>query len=269
MTRQLWSFVVIAFKSGIRDRVLQAILGVGVLLLISIPVVAVFSMRQVLALAVSYSLSVVSLLGLLLTVFLAAGVLSRDLERRTIYTVCSLPLSRSVYLVGRFLGFALLLLFALAILSGLTAIAIFILDLAYPPDVPFSWWNFCLALWFQYWIFVIVGAFIIALSAFATSTFLPLALSVAVYFASFSTEAVKYYTESGLGRVQTAPIIRWLAHVAYWLLPNFSAFDLKAQAIYSLPLDQRALWLTQLYGVGYLAVLLVLATMIFSRREFL
>jgi len=269
MARQLWAFVVIAFKSGVRDRVLQAILGVGFLLLFSIPVVAVFSMRQVLALAVSYSLSVVSLLGLLLAVFLASGVLSRDLERRTIYTVCSLPLSRSVYLVGRFLGFALLVLLALAILSGLTAIAVFILDLVYPPAVPFSWWNFCLALWFQYWILLLVGAVVIVLSAFATSTFLPLALSVGVYFAAFSTEAVKYYTESPLGRTQTAPVIRWLAKGAYWLLPNFSAFDLKAQAIYSLPLDHRALWLTQLYGIGYLAVLLVAATMIFSRREFL
>lgn len=269
MTKQLWAFLVLAIKSGIRDRVLHAILGVGLLLLLSIPVVAVFSMRQVLALAVSYSLSVISLLGLLLTVFLASGVLSRDLERRTIYTVCSLPLSRSVYLLGRFLGFALLLGLALGILGSFTSLAIFLLERLYPPEVPFSWWNLGLALWFQYWILLIVGAVIVALSAFATSTFLPLALSVGVYFASFSTEAVKYYTESSIGRVQTAPMIRWLAHAAYWLLPNFSAFDLKAQAIYSLALDHRALLLTQLYGVGYLAVLLAVATMIFSRREFL
>jgi ABC-type transport system involved in multi-copper enzyme maturation permease subunit len=269
MARQIWAFVVLAIRSGIRDRVLHAILGVGLLLLLSIPVVAVFSMRQVLALAVSYSLSVISLLGLLLSVFLASGVLSRDLERRTIYTVCSLPLSRTVYLLGRFFGFALLLFVALAILSVLAAVAIFVLDLVHPPDVPFSWWNFSLALWFQYWIVLIVGAIAVALSGFATSTFLPLALSVGVYFAAFSTEAVKYYTESPLGRTQTAPIIRWLAQGAYWLLPNFSAFDLKAHAIYSLVLDHRALLLTQLYGVGYLAVLLAVAAMIFARREFL
>lgn len=269
MAKQLWSFLVLAVKSGIRDRVLHAILGVGLLLLLSIPVVAAFSMRQVLALGVSYSLSVISLIGLLLSVFLASGVLSQDLERRTIYTVCSLPLSRTVYLLGRFLGYGLLLFVALAILSGLAAVAIFILDLVYTPDVPFSWWKFSMALWFQYWIFLIVGAIVVALSAFATSTFLPLALSVGVYFAAFSTEAAKYYTESPLGRTQTAPIIRWLAQGAYWLLPNFSAFDLKAQAIYSLALDHRALLLTQLYGVGYLAVLLAVAAMIFGRREFL
>lgn len=269
MGRPFRAFVAIALKNGVRDRVLHAILAVGLLLLLSIPVVAVFSMRQVLALAVSYSLSVISLVGLLLTAFLAFGVLARDMERRTIYTVCSLPLSRSVYLVGRFLGFALLLLLSFVILSVLSSCAIAVLAVYYPMDPPFSWGYFGLALWFQYWIFLIVGAVSLVFSSFATSSFLPLALSMGIYFAAFSTEAVKYYVESGIGRVQVAPIIRWVANIAYWVLPNFSAFDLKAQAIYHLPLDPRAVLLTQLYGIGYLAVFLALAAMIFSRREFL
>ncbi|MFP3871213.1 MAG: ABC transporter permease subunit, partial [Syntrophobacteria bacterium] len=117
MAKQLRAFVAIALKSGIRDRVLHAILAVGLLLLLTTPVVAVFSMRQVLALAVSYLLSVIALVGLLLTVFLGLGLLARDMERRTIYTVCSLPLSRPAYLLGRFLGLALLLFLALAILA--------------------------------------------------------------------------------------------------------------------------------------------------------
>jgi ABC-type transport system involved in multi-copper enzyme maturation permease subunit len=269
MGRQLSAFVVIELKHGVRDRVIHAILAVGVLLLLSTPVVAVFSMRQVLALAVSYSLSVISLLGLLLTVFLGLGVLSRDMERRTVYTVCSLPISRSVYLLGRFLGFALLVLVALAILSFFAAGAISVVAFFYPPDPPFSWGTFGVALWFRFWIFLIVGAVIMVFSAFSTSTFLPLALSVGIYFASFSTEAVKYYVESGFGRVQVAPGIRWLAHLAYWVLPNFSAFDLMSHAIHHLPLDPLALLLTQLYGIGYVGLLLVLAAMILTRREFL
>jgi Cu-processing system permease protein len=268
MARQLRAFVVIALKGGVRDRVLHAILAVGLLLLLSTPVVAVFSMRQVLALAVSYSLSVIALVGLLLTVFLALGLLTRDIERRSIYTVCSLPLSRSVYLLGRFLGFALLLFGALAILDFFASCAIYVLSIHYPPADPFSWAKFAMALWFHYWTLLIIGAVTLMFSAFATSTFLPLALSVGIYFASYSTEAVKYYVETGIGKAQVAPVIRWLANLAYWMLPNLSAFDLKAQAIYHLPLDSRALALTQIYGVGYLFVLLSLAMMIFSRREF-
>ena len=268
MGRQLWAFVVIAIKHGIRDRVLHAILAVGLLLLFSTPVVAVFSMRQVVALAVSYSLSVIALLGLLLTLFLSMAILSRDMERRSIYTVCSLPLSRSVYLTGRFLGFAVLLLLAVAILGLFASCALYLLAIYYPSTPSFSLGNFVLALWFQYWILLITGGVTILFSVFATSSFLPLALSVGIYFASFSTEAVRFYVESSAGAMRIAPIIKWLAKVTYWILPNFAAFDLKIQAIYHLDLTLKPLLLTQAYGVGYLGVLLALATMFFRRREF-
>jgi ABC-type transport system involved in multi-copper enzyme maturation permease subunit len=269
MGKQLWAFVGIALKSGVRDRVLHAILTVGLLLLLSTPVVAVFSMRQVVALAVSYSLSVIGLLGLLLTLVLSMAVVARDMERGSICTVCSLPLSRSVYLVGRFLGFAALLLLALCILGLFASTALYFLASHYPATPSFSWGHFLLALWFQYWILLIVGGVTLLFSIFATSTFLPLALSVGIYFASFSTEAVKFYVETGTGTVRLAPIVKWLAQFVYWVLPNFAAFDLKMQAIYHLPLAVKPLLLTQAYGIGYLGVLLVIATMAFRRREFL
>lgn len=269
MLSQLRAFILISLKSGIRDRVLHAILGVGLLLLITTPVVASFSMRQVVALAVSYSLSVISLLGLLLTLFLSQGALARDMERRNVYTVCSLPLPRSRYLLGRYLGFAALLFLALGILGLFSSCALFILVRLYPPSVPLSWGDFALALWFLYWTMLIIGAISLLFSTVATSTFLPLALSVGVYFASYSTEAVRSYVESALGAANTAPMIRWLARAAYWILPNLSAFDLKSQTIYHLALNGKAIALTQVYGIGYLGVLLVLASIAFTRREFL
>ena len=103
----------VALKGGIRNRVLAAIVVVGLLLLLTTPVVAVFSMRQVLALATSYSLSIIGLMGLLLTLFISMGLLASDLELRQVYTVCSLPISRSVYLLGKFLGLAILIFLAI------------------------------------------------------------------------------------------------------------------------------------------------------------
>jgi hypothetical protein len=64
-------------------------------------------------------------------------------------------------------------------------------------------------------------------------------------------------------------MIRWLARAVYWILPNLSAFDLKSQTIYHLGLSGKAIVLTQVYGMGSLGVLLVLAGIAFTRREFL
>ena len=268
-TRQLLAFVAVAIKGGIRDRVLAAMLVVGLLLLLSTPIVALFSMRQVLALAASYSLSIISLTGLVLTLFLAMGMLARDLEQRSVYTVCSLPISRSAYLLGKFLGLAILILLALAILGCFSGGALLALDRLYPPERPFAWDAFFVGLWFQYWVLLLMAGITVLFSTVATSTFLPLALSVGIYFASYSTEAVRYFVHSAAGREGLGPAIRAVGSAVYWLLPNFSAFDLKTEIVYGLEVSGKALLLTQVYGVAYLGVLLLLATVAFGRREFL
>jgi ABC-type transport system involved in multi-copper enzyme maturation permease subunit len=269
MGKQLWAFVGIALKSGIRDRVLHAILGMGLLLLLSTPVVAVFSMRQVVALATSYSFSIISLMGLLLTLFMAMTLLARDLEQRSVYTVCSLPISRSVYLLGKFLGLAMLIFAAIVIMGCFSAVAILVLERLYPPERAFAWGAFFTGLWFQYWVFLIVGAITVLFTTVATSNFLPLALSVGIYFGSYSTEAVRYFVQSGGGQERLGPAVKMFGQLVYWILPNFSAFDLKAEVVYGVAMSNKVLMLTQLYGIGYLGILLVLAMIAFSRREFL
>ena len=267
--KQLAVFMAVAIKGGIRDRILAAIMVVGLLLLLTTPVVAVFSMRQVLALATSYSLSIIGLMGLLLTLFIAMGLLARDLEQKQVYTVCSLPISRSAYLMGKFLGFATLILLAVVILGCFAAGALFVLERIYPTGRGFAWGAFFVGLWLQYWVFLILGAITVLFSTVATSNFLPLALSVGLYFGGYSTEAVRYFIRSVAGQKELEPMVKLFGNLVYWILPNFSAFDLKNQIIYGVALNAKELLLTQSYAVGYLGVLLVLAALAFSRREFL
>jgi ABC-type transport system involved in multi-copper enzyme maturation permease subunit len=262
----------VAIKSGIRDRVLAAIMVVGLLLLLTTPVVASFSMRQVLALATSYSLSIIGLMGLLLTLFIAMSLVAKDLEQRQVYTVCSLPISRSAYLLGKFIGFAVLILWAVVILGCFSAVALFVLERMYPTARGFAWGAFVVGLWLQYWVFLIVGAITVLFSTVATSNFLPLALSVGLYFGGYSAEAVRYFIRTAAGQQELGPAVQWFqwfGNVVYWILPNFSLFDLKNQIIYGVALTAKELLLTQTYALSYLAVLLVLSTLAFSRREFL
>ena len=266
--KQLIAFMVVGLRGGVRDRVLGAMVVVGLILLLTTPVVALFSMRQILALATSYSLSIISLMGLLLTLFIAMSLLARDLEQRQVYTICSLPISRATYLLGKFFGFAILLFLAVAILGCFAAGALFALERIHPAERAFAWGGYFIGLWFQYWVLLIVGAVTILFSTVATSNFLPLALSVGVYLGSYSSEAVRYFIRTAAGQKELGATVKLFGSAVYWLLPNFSAFDLKAQIIYGVALNARELLLTQLYAVGYLGVLLLLATVAFARREF-
>jgi hypothetical protein len=96
-----------------------------------------------------------------------------------------------------------------------------------------------------------------------------LALSVGIYLGSYSSEAVRYFIRTAAGQQELGPAVKIFGNLVYWILPNFSVFDLKSQIIYGVALEARELLLTQLYAVGYLGVLLILATFTFNRREFL
>jgi ABC-type transport system involved in multi-copper enzyme maturation permease subunit len=207
-------------------------------------------------------------MGLLLILFIAMSLLAKDLEQRHVYTVCSLPISRSAYLLGKFVGFAVLILWAVVILGCFSAVALFVLERIYPTAKGFAWGAFVVGLWLQYWVLLIVGAITVLFSTVATSHFLPLALSVGLYFGGYSTEAVRYFIRSVTGQKELGSAVQWFGDVVYWILPNFSAFDLKTQIIYGVALNAKDVLLTQLYAVCYLGVLLVLSTLAFSRREF-
>jgi Cu-processing system permease protein len=59
-----------------------------------------------------------------------------------------------------------------------------------------------------------------------------------------------------------------VARGLYYVLPNFSAFDIKQQVVYAHPVPAGYIATTALYGAVYITMLLVAAVTIFSRRDF-
>jgi ABC-type transport system involved in multi-copper enzyme maturation permease subunit len=264
------SLAFITFKGGIRDRTILGIVILAFLLLISTPLFSSFSMRQILAVAVDYNLSTISFIGIILSIFAGINLIARDIDRRSIYTVISLPISRSQYLIAKFLGLVYIIIFSSFILTLFGSISILITSHLYPQDLnsDIHWYKFFLSIFYIILKLIIITSAVFLFTSFATSPFLPLILSFIFYFIGESTEEVKTFIE-GIGREKTSPIIKAVAQFAYYIFPNLSAFDLKPHAIYGLPLDYSALFYIFLYGIFYTGVILTLSVIIFSRREFL
>ena len=60
----------------------------------------------------------------------------------------------------------------------------------------------------------------------------------------------------------------WLARGMYHLLPDLSAFDVKTEVVHGLAVPMSYVATETVYGVLYIAVLLLAAIVIFSRRDF-
>ena len=267
---KITSLAYITFKGGIRDRTIHTIVLLALLLLVSTPLFSSFSMRQVVAVAVDYNLSTISFIGLLLSIFAGINLITKDIDKRSIYTVISLPISRSQYLIAKFFGLVSLIFFSLIILTIFGSISIKLTSYLYPQDInsQIFWYKIFISIFYIYLKLIIITSAVFLFSSFATSTFLPLVLSFIFYFIGESIEEVKTFIE-GVGKERVNPVVKAVAQFAYYIFPNLSAYDLKPHAIYGLPLDYGNLLFVFLYGIFYTAIILTLSVMIFRRREFL
>lgn len=260
------NIIKITLKGIFRDRVFQGIMALAVLFLF-VPSAASLSMRQVTELSITLSFSLISFILLLLSVFLGATSIWRDMERRYTFSVLSLPLSRSSYLLGRFFGLALFLILTSTVLGAVSLLVIKVASGMYPPARPVVWSYLLLTLLFITLKYILLVAVAMLLSTVSTSFFLPVFGTICTFLASGITQQVYEFVHSPASAQAVSPFLKAVASVVYYLLPNLAGFDLKVNAIYSIAPNLQGLAMTVGYFFAYTAILLGSATLLFNRRE--
>ncbi len=255
----------ITVKGIFRDRVFQGIM-MSALFFLLVPSISSLSMRQVVELSITLSLSLTSVIMLLLSIFLGGSSLWKDMERRYTYSVLGLPITRTSYLLGKFFGIAVYLLLTSAVLGTVGCIVVRYVSVMYPPLRPVVWTNVFFSVLFLALKYVLLVSVSFLLSTVSTSFFLPIFGTVAVFFAGSATQQVYDFLRSPSAQAYS-PFVKKIAAGIYYILPNFSAFDLTANAVYGLGLSGSGLVLTAGYFVIYAAIMLTLSVIIFSRRE--
>lgn len=258
----------INIKWVIRDRILQALVGVALLFLVLVPAFSVLSMRQVQELSITISLSFISFILLILSILLGASSIWRDIEKRYTSAVLTLPYSRSAYIMGKFLAIAVCLFVCAAVFSVVAAVAIAFSSGLYPSTTPIRWAYILNAVIFDVMKYILLAAIAILLSSLSTSFFLPIFGSVSLLLAgNASQEVFEFLTKDTTGAKMPAIII-YAVKGLYYLIPNFGAFNFKVAAIYPVPLQTSGLLYTFVYFLIYTGIVMVAAVHIFSRREF-
>ncbi len=250
----------------IRDRILQALAAVSLFLIMLVPAISAFSMRQTQELAVTLSLSFVSFTLLIFALSLGSTIVWRDIERRYTYTVLSLPLDRGGYVMAKFLAVALFLVVAAALVGSCSFIAIFISSFKYPSQIPVQWGMIMIAIFMDTLKYMLLAAIAILVTTVSTSFFMPFFTSIAIFMAGSASQEVFEFATSEAG-TRVSGVVRLATRVIYYIIPNFSAFNFKLQAVYPIPFDPKQISYVTLYFLVYTALTLSAAVWIFSRRE--
>lgn len=257
----------ITIAGSLRQSVFKIILIIGILLFLTTPFFASFSMFSVSGVAVDFTLETTFVMGFLLILFYGGLLITKDMERKTIYGVLSYPISRTDYLTGRFLGFATVLFFSTLVLGIMGFASSYIAGKIYPP-LNISAYHYTIALLFIFIQLLLLFSFSGLFSSFATEQYLPSLLTVAVYLIGTASQPVKEFVESEVRFHRISRGIYLLVKTGYYVFPNFYWIDFKLQASHILPLKRANIFNGLIYGVVYFLVVFMLSAVIFEKREF-
>jgi ABC-type transport system involved in multi-copper enzyme maturation permease subunit len=255
---RIWVIAANVFRDIIRGRVfyLIALFAIAFLLTNSlVPEVAAGTEDQIVP---DLGLALISLLGLVITIFVGTGLVNKELEKRTILVMMAKPISRAEFILGKHLGLTAVLA---VLVAAMTLLYIAILGL-YRIPVPVA--SILISALFQLLELSLIAAVAILFGVF-TSSLLATLCTFAVYaMGHLSQDLVN------LGTVSKSGSIQQMTQIAYLVLPDLSRLNLKNDAVYGLQVLPAAPELlgNGLYAVVYSGVVLAIATLIFSRRQF-
>lgn len=114
---RVWAVALNTFREAVRNRVLYVLALFAVGLMAFSLVLGELSMHEEIRVIKDLGLAGISLTGVVIALFLGVNLLSKELDRKTVYFVIPKPLRRGEFLLGKYLG----QVFTLAILVGLMA----------------------------------------------------------------------------------------------------------------------------------------------------
>jgi len=262
----MYSHLAVNLRWIVRDRIFQALIAVSLLLIMLVPVISPFSLRQTQELAVTLTLSFTSFILLVYALLLGSTMVWRDIERRYTFAVLSLPSERGVYLLAKFCSIAFFLTVSALFAGFCSAVAIKISSLHTPSTIPIQWGAIALAIGMDLIKYVLLAAIALLVSTVSTSFFMPFFTTLAIFLAGSASQEVYEFIMSSHGAKLPA-ISRAAIKLVYYLIPNFGAFNFKLQAIYPIPLDRLQIFYNLCYFLVYGTLMLSLAIWGFSRRE--
>src|SRR5690606_26795267 len=108
-----------------KSKILYNILFLGIGLLVVTYIAQQFTYGAPSRVALDFGIGVLSLSSVGIAIFMGVGLLSKEIENRTVYMIISRPVKRSSFVLGRILGLNFILLLNILILAALTLMVYF------------------------------------------------------------------------------------------------------------------------------------------------
>ncbi len=256
------------FREAVRDRVFYNLLLFAVLLVGTSLIIGQLAAGQDVKIIKDLGLAASLLFGVGIAVFLGIQLVAREVERRSVHATLAKPVSRPVFLLGKYVG----LLLTLGVNITVMAVALFAVLAVYqsvtPAGVQATWTapaldpRLLIALGLIYVELAVVTGVALLFSTYS-SALLSATFTTAIWVAGHFVGDLRTVEQIGASGTTV-----WVARLVSWVLPNLALFDVKAEVVHGLPVPAGQVVAAVGYGAAYGAAMWLIAVAIFQRRDF-
>ncbi|MBX3244697.1 MAG: ABC transporter permease [Acidobacteria bacterium] len=244
------------FREAIRDRVLYNLVLFVLLITASAILLGDLTDGHEARTIVNIGTNAMLLFGAFISIFVGVGLVSKEIEKRTVFAIFAKPVNRAEFIVGKYLGLCLTLLVNVAVMAvGVSLALLYVgsgtLAAGIWPTVYLIFLELC-----------ILTAVAILFSSFSTP-----ALSALFTFCIFVIGHLSASLRE-LGNALGSAFAQYVLTAVYYLLPNLSMFSFRTEAANGMIPNGPMLLGGTAYAIVYIAILLTAAVIIFSRRNF-
>lgn len=244
------------FREAVRDRVLYNLVLFVLLLTAGAIFLGELTAGQEARTIVNLGLGAMLLFGAFISIFVGVSLVSKELEKRTVYAIFSKPISRAEFILGKYFGLCLTLLVNVLIMGVGVSLALVYVG---GRDFAFSIWGAILLIYLELTILIAVAILFSSFSSPALSALLSFFVFIIGHFSAALNELAK-----NLGS-QAAKIV---FGGIYYILPNLSNYVFRTETAHGMTPSSQMIFGAAAYAVVYVGILLVVTILIFSRRNF-
>jgi Cu-processing system permease protein len=252
------SLVVVAgntFRETIRDKILYNLVFFALLLIGTSVLLGTLTIGEQSRIINDLGLAAINLVAVIIAIFVGIGLVTKEIERHTIYTILARPITRVQFILGKYLGLGFIVAVNIAIMFTMFLGTIWLSGNA------------------------IYGSLFQAVELILVETLLVMA--VAMFFSTFSSStvsatmtlgfyAIGHLTSDlkGIAEKSQNQITEVVLTALYYVCPNLEMLNIKGQAASGILVEMGYQATATAYGLFYSVLMLTGACLIFQRRDF-
>jgi len=243
------------FRETIRNKILYAILAFALLVIGLSWFLADLSVGELTRIIADVGLASIQFFGVVMAVFIGITLVNQEMEKRTVYLILSKPVRRWEFIVGKAAGLS----GTLALITLVMAAVLFLIHRTYGGSSEPGIFIACGGIYMELVLLICLASLF---STFTTPV-LSAIFTLAMFLVGHVSKDLLFF-----GGRSEVPVVRWISGLIFYALPNLENFNWKNEVVYGSLRSAEVLLSAFGYLVSYGGGVLLLACLLFARKDF-